>query len=522
MINPNERMEWMKTLCRGEGRVKVETVQELAEFMEDVNRIVQCSAALYVRNKTLEAHSDGVELRIQGICSFSVIYRSNQRSGEGRLCGGEFSSEFEYCGSFSSEEEFDPECLMDVTELIAEGALCRPLGPRKLQLRCDVLVGTCIKGNALSSCGVDASREGMQRKTVQCTSSVLLGKAAKEIAVTHEFTLPEEYPPMDRLLDWDGRVFCESCERSAEGIAFRSTALISCCYLPESEQDPSPLSFVLPLEASQRLECDGAGEGEAFVQCYPSELNLEIKEDESGDRRRLRIGFSFLAEGGIYENRVAECVSDCYSTCERMEISAVERMTEEVKNWGYCHAPVEFGVSLKEPDLVRVEMIRCRVSLENCVAEAQGLRAKAKVKTGLLGIKGDGSVLPVKEEAELSLLFRPENVSELMKGKLSLHLEMSAEIKEMDCSVSGDQLLFRGTACAKVLLLDQKREHCVVGMESLGKTEREKDGSVILYYPERDEEAWEIGKRFGIPVDRVQGEMEREGGKFPSVLMLLR
>ncbi len=519
MINGTQRMEWMKTLYAGEEKMKVECEKELAEFMEDVNRIVQCTASVRVQNKNLESVSDGVELSIQGLCCFSVVYRGNSRGSEGGLCGEEFVSEFEYRGKFPVKADFDPDLLWDLTEIGAEGAVCRPLGPRKLQLRCEIVLGCCIKANVLADSADHFSADSLETKPLQWNTSVITAKASKELSLSHLFVLPSEYPEMGRLLDWDARLFCENPRVNEQGIAFRASAMISFCY-QSAEGNSQPVSFVLPLEADQFLECAALGGREAFIEGYPVDLRLQIGEDEAGEKRNLDISFSFLVDGLVYENRTLHCIADCYSTSEELEIVGEEFLAEEVKYWGHCMAPLELDLPLKDPEVTRMEMIRSSISVSHCVAQDQGIALQGKLKLSMIGTKEDGAGVSIREEQEVEIVFRPDAATELSKNDPGLHIELSAQVKEVECEVQGDQLRVRALVGANILLVEQRKEKRVVSVVSNGPSEQ-REGRVIFYYPEKNEEPWEIGKRFRVGMDGVHREMEKEGGKMPYVMMLI-
>ena len=396
-------MEMMKTLGSISTTVRVESEQELAEFLEDINKIVRCSCSVRVGNRSSCPSVKGIETQINGVCEFSILYQAGKRSDEGGLSFYRVEVPFSHVADSSVEEEFDEDCLWCVTEIKPENVYCRPLGPRKLQLRCDLSVVGFVKGNVVFPF-FNAEGEGMERKTEECPITVLKAVQAKELKLKEVVRLPKDFPSARLLGEADADLTVSSAKTFNGGVEIRINSELFASYFPEG--GPAPLGFSQPIEIREKLEVFGAREGqECSAHSQLADLQLRLQEDSAGEQKEIVLEMSYLVCIAIYERSIVDVLTDCYCVEEQIRVAMESLETENVVLDFRSLASIQKESALKDPEVERIEMIRGEVSANNCVAKEKGIQVEGLLKLSMLGVKGENDAIALREELPFDALF---------------------------------------------------------------------------------------------------------------------
>lgn len=510
----------MKTLCPLAGSLRVDTEQELADFYDDVNKIVRTSCCVRITNQSSYKSPKGLETQINGTCEFSVLYLSGKRGADGKLFFASFDVPFAYQSEGALGLEFEAEELWTLADVKAENAICRPLGPRKLQLRCELKVEGCVKGNVLYPLYFP-SEQALEMQTEKRSVTALTTVLTKELSLNEEFHLPLELPAAFQMGEYDADIYVKEVKISDGRAALELGCSVLCSYLGDAGESHRLISFVQPLDIRESVELGGGNNSQhVCAHCRIADIELELREDTSGENRLIGLRLSYLITVAVYETKELELLTDCY--CAEYELKTETRSLEtECVLWDFSsETKTQGSCQLAEPELTSVEMIRSELLTESCVAQAKGIRTQGALRLTMLGIKESGEVLSIKEELKVDLLFPyPEGVKETELTE-SLHFDWQGAVSKLDCELKGGELLINAWIKAWCMMTKKSTGEDIVSINR-GEEKGQRHGDVIVYYPDAQEGLWEIGKKFSVPMRQLQEIQNGNGGKLPRVITLL-
>ena len=516
----NEKLEILNTLYQGTARIKIECEQELADFCEDVNRILRIRAKVRTQNVSVYPGSSGFCVQIGGRCEFNAVYLSHRRGAEGGICSADFSTDFSHEFNAPVEWAFDDTRLFCQIEPQAENAVCRPLGPRKLQLRCDLSLQTWIKGNSLVELRAGGKDPQLQERLMPVKVSRLSGCGSKDFELSEETLLPPELPPVERLLDCSLNLYGSQITPHEDRVQFTAHGVLTCSYLPESDQGTAqPVSFVQPLEIGQAVECVGCRSGHLAQLCLlPADVQAEVEENTVGEKRKLRFVIQYGAWVGAVEEQELSYVEDCYSPFYQLKVDTACFNGQRALSCREHTVNLEFLAQGADESILSMEEVYGEFHLSKCEPCSEGIRIKGKLLAQALANKEDGSCTPWRDEFSAEAVLSGDGLgASALEGVV---LEMSCGVKEINCHKGAEGLTVRAALHCQLWLIAPVSEKQVIGVEKLNSLDRSQGAGVVVYYPDPHETPWSIGKSFGVPMADIECAWAQNGGKTPQMLLV--
>ncbi|MBQ9544641.1 MAG: DUF3794 domain-containing protein [Clostridia bacterium] len=502
MASENSRIECLVIPESKKQKTRVECEKSLPDFCEDVSRVVKTDCCARVTDRTVTPDAQGVSVRLEGECRFSVLYVSGSKNDDSKLCTCSFSKEFSQKIDFPLDFAFDESGLWADVELRCEDAVCRPLGPRKLQLRTELVSCVGIKLNAvyekseLSEAGLELKKECLDR-------AVLSSCCEKEFNASVETELPENLADVGVVNSCEVSLFALEPTLTGGALDFRALALFTCTYLPEDDT-LAPVSVTQPLETSCSIENSlFNGDGIPLISLSVSDVRAEPEENLSGESRKLALGVSFLASAAQLETGSAQYVCDCYSTDYEVEVKRSRISYSSVV--GAFRADQNMKFNFECPDLVSFEAPSASFQVTDCALEGRSVRAKGVFRLRGLGIPNSLQAKLFEFERECEAVLKWDTAPDKKDVPENLNIELNAGVEDIDLSVEGSELVCEAKISADVLIFSGKTDSYVTAAEKTLPRTKTKD-RVVFYAPDADEDLWSIGKKFGLAQESLENQ----------------
>ena len=504
----NDRIECLVIPESRKTKIRVECEKALPDFCEDVSRIIKADCFPRVTNRSVLADAQGISVRMDGECVFSVLYVSGGKSDDTKLAVCTFTKEFSQKLDFGTGRAFDETRLWADVELRCEDSVCRPLGPRKLQLRSELSLCAGVKCNAIYEKCEPGDGE-LELKKEEFETAVLKVSCEKEFTASVETELPEGLADMGVVASCDVGLFAAEPVLAGGTLDFTALAVFSCTYLPEDDT-LAPVSVTQPLETACSVEnADFTGEGVPLISLSVSDVRAEIEETAAGENRKLVLGVTFLASAAQIDNVSSQFISDCYSPHSLAETK--KTVLESTSLAGAFRADQTCAFDFECADLVSVESPAASFCVTDCFIEGKNVRAKGVFNLCALGVGAGSQVkkLEFERESELTLRWDAAPDRNAPSGKLSI--ELNAAVKDLDLAIDGAVLKCEAKIGAEVFLFANRADECVTAATLTAPREKDAD-RVVFYYPEEGEDFWSVGKKFGLTQESLR-EQKASGEK---------
>lgn len=338
--------------------------------------------------------------------------------------------------------------------------------------------------------------EGVETRYAELPLTKLAAEATETAVLTDRVELPASLDARATLMDW-GSVAVDSCEPDLGGMRVKGRTLIEALIASGIEGRPGvvvkyPIEFDKLIELPEWL-CQGAGVTPS-IRSIRTQLEPPEGEDEGALMIQADVHFSIVAN----LSEKAKALEDAYGVSG--SAVEVERRTLNICTGAVCRRvcdTVRGTVLLEEGASAVGNVIAVRV-LPN-IAEIRSENGRSRI-SGLL----DTTVLYMPgtsdkpASARTSLPFEMELPGELNDTAAVCLSIVSAEAN----ALMSDRLEMKIGLCADCEAREET-EFSVAGDVTEAEAAPRKHGYVICW-PTAGEDAWAIGKRYGVPESDVE------------------
>ena len=484
----------------GQASVCQEETQEaiVPDACPDILRIVEvCAQAFPTRGET----GDG-QATVVGMIQANVIYLPEK---------GELLQTMPLRLPFSVRGEIQgmgPDAILEMSARITR-ADARVLNPRKILLRCDLLVevGALHRREYTVSSAVAHPERGHICQRQERLEYERISAAPRRIfPISEEIRLSGEQAPV--LLGARASAVCAESKVIGNKLIFKGkTEVELLLQMPDGEMERRVESFPF----SQILEAKGAGEnGSCYVRLSVSEFSCVQPLD---DPFHLMVEGEVLAMGRVRETEELDVLVDLYSTTH-----VTQPDWEEVRLWSPSQRmilPMALRDLLETGDVVR------------SVCDSRFLPGH------MLWSREQDTVVVTTQGRVCVLYLDEERQPRLMEKDVELTARLNCPVgtELLDASVFPGELYLAPCAggievrlSAELSALTARPQFVsVVSRAGLGES-RSTEGvrpSVLLRLPERGETLWDIAKSCGTTQEEIMQANELAGEELPEGKMLL-
>lgn len=355
--------------------------------------------------------------------------------------------------------------------------------------------------------------ENLQTRFQQVCLTRLAAEATETAVFTERVELPQALDARATLMDW-GSVSVDSSEADLGGVRVKGRALIETLIASGVEGKPAVL-VKYPIEFDKLIELPEWLSQNACVT--PSlrsiRTQLEPPQDDAESTLMIQADVHFAISANLRE--CVNALEDAYSTGG----NRVETQTQSLRLCAEAiclrQAETVRGTVLLEEGAPAVGSVIAVRILPNIaeVTEADGASRVSGLMQVTLLYMPVGSDLPVSAQAQLP--FEIE-ISEAIGENAMLWLNVtSAEANALMSDRLEMKIGLNVNAQARI----QRDYRFVTELTQGARIERR--SGYILYWPERGESKWDVGKRYAVPMKNVgeEDEMQLEAGR-PLVLRI--
>ncbi len=508
----NFRMGEDEDFCAAERIFSLCSVKEqsedfiLPDYLPDIKKVV----ALFPYSSIKGRFMGSGTLEYEGEVSYRLLYIAEDHS----LKSAQFASAFdEKLGG----EDFSEDCV-DLIRPLCLNPSVRLLNPRKVNIRSSngadikVFKRRCFFPTLYGARTLD-DEQALETQVQTVEGANVLNLRENGLTLSEDISFEAAMPTAEELVFATAALSVQDC-RLLEGEAqIRGVAEVLCLFSAgtgdENREELLTLRRSIPF--SQTLKNENLHEGgKCFALLLPEGMEFRLREDEFGQKRVVEMDVTYLCDlSAFFEKQVALCL-DAYSLEKETE------KNEEKRQFFAPAAQLKGGFSVNES--ATLDLPEEGGYTLFCVFVEPSLHLAEEGKNGRAVLEGECTLslllrdsagapdvrrttLPLRFVTDLPL--PDEGAEAQISAKASgVRCRLDKKVLSVDMEISYFGLLLGARTCRAVdtlRILPEKRQ----------KTGRR--GSVILYYPEKDESLFGIAKKYGVRPDSLSFEEGGEG-----------
>ncbi len=493
-----------QTFCTGQtvlctsAEQSVEKDFVLPDYCADIFRILKC----VVDARVLSQSINGSKLTFELGVSARVLYCSEGDSKVNCIV-----QKMNYTKSVDIENSCtDP--AVSITPR-CDYVNCRVISPRRLDIRGAVTSDIKVVCKAENSIITNASGCNIQLRKQLVTFPAKRLTADKRVTVIEELELAQDKPPVSQIIRSD--CFIEPAEQKmiAGKLVTKGDANITMVYTcvdKSGENAIETMRFTIPF--SQIIDIDGIDESfEANVRMIPSSCEIMPTSDS---QTSLECELVMLVSCEAVKYETADAVTDAYSTCYECAVKAADSTFETTPVRKLETLMVNSKVSYADDEITRIcdsyalaDNVSVRLS-----DDGKDFTVSGNVRFSVLA-KSSGNC-PVFLETQEPFEYKAP-VPEQLSGLQNCTCKPDVRVRSCSYRMTADsaaeltaELVISTdmTASAAAQLL------CDITVDT-GKPKQRDDGCAVkLCYCSKQDDIWEIAKKYSTSVSAIMQENE--------------
>lgn len=348
-------------------------------------------------------------------------------------------------------------------------------------------------------------QEGLQVQKEVLNQSVMAVDKKDILRIREELELPANMPAVQEVLWKSLELGKWEIHPLEDSMGIQGELQLFILYEGEGEGRPIK-SYSVTIPFSSNLECSGSRSG-MLAEILPliTTRNLSVKEDYDGEARMIEVEMVLELSIRLSENREWEMITDVYSTNKEIIPEYTQGYRKVIHNryQGKLKLSRVFSASLAADKILQVCHVQGHFLPQELSVEEKGLKIE-----GILAL----SVLCLTENEE-----RPY---ETIKGEVPYsHLVENTELIENSfwkvipileslkgTLLDGENLEVKAVIGLEITLGERWQQSVLRGMQ-MQPLSPEKINSlpgIVVYFADREESLWEVGKRYMIPLESIR------------------
>ncbi len=377
----------------------------------------------------------------------------------------------------------------------------RATGKRRIEAHASVNISFEICGvkneEIISSVNLDT----LQAKTDTLHFSTLICCESKQFSLNETVELPGDYVPVDKMIFSNARPILNEVKTVKDKILLKGEICVTLIYC-SNENNAQSVKFTHTVPLNQVIEANGlTPECKANVTLQMLSDEILVRNDAQAQPRLIEINCIINAKIKAYEDRDMPCITDAY--CIDGELNSNYESIEILNHTLKLHETItqKNTVDLSSTDVEKI----CCVWFDN-------FKINKNLSGGKLGLHSSIplNIIALDKENKIVFLDREFDVNFEKNVDSAKNLECEASCTFAGCTVGS---LSDGRAEIKaefivdgdVFELDSAK--VLVGAD-LTQKQKENNASIIVYFPDENENLWNIAREFNTTVDLIKEENE--------------
>jgi hypothetical protein len=451
--------------------------------MGDVKRLLRSSARIIPVSKFVGDD----EVSFLGAVSFSVLYIDS----DNKLTEAAFTKDFEHNeklteGIRDAYISFDPAALS-----------VRLSGPRKICAKASVGGEICVTDMGIpQKCELSRDAE-IKESTIYIHSAEFLSSEEREYIgelCRLEEVGKDEIESVALFHD------CAPASVSVTDNAIDISSVVSVKAILRVDGDLTHAECEVPIALSINAIATSDCLPSADVIITDCKVNFNEEVDSAGDMTTCAaVTVSIRINARVDSNKPCEVINDAFMPSMNNECIFESIKYDNAKCLHNECAQIEFFASGNENGLADVLYYECLPSYYSMQVVGNVGQITGEINYLAVVMGNDGVPDAVKGSYPFDVAIK------LPVTRKNEKIQHNIDVICNSVSIDGDGLRFVATLGATVFVIDEKEE---IILKSLRYSDKDQSATrkITVYYPEYDESAWDIAKKYAIRVDDILAE----------------
>ncbi len=470
-----------RTLLETGADKDIELECTLADYLPGINRVIRTEANLLPE----EVIINGNKAELYGKAVFSLLYESDYK---GKLKSEKFVTDFNQrfdIGELPDGEHFP------IAHCRCSYVGCKTLNPRRFILRCRADTRIEIKSMQGAKTVSAEDCKGAFFKTANHEVSYVMPPCRKDFSI-HENISLEGMTPVAEII-YAAVCFTPGELSLSDGCAtVRCNGVFKCLYEEESDEGNIKLlerSFPASFSIDDP-DISSDTKANADIVCTGCEAMKE--QDNYGENRIISLNCNALVKLSYLNKTNIKAATDMFFEEYECKARRDALYCEEAEMLPRHRFTVEKAVEI--PDLPFTSCIdsNCEIVIKEVAVEDGNIEVKGVCAMNVLGCDEDGF-----STHDVNLSFT-ETVPLQLKG-VDAKAKISANAINASADVNNGRFNLR-IAAELCGFIYKKKSFEALAEAEVTKLEAEAEDCkpIVIYYPEKGETAWDIGKRYHV------------------------
>jgi hypothetical protein len=479
----------------------------LPDYCPDIARILKTESNVSIDSKTIEAN----RMTVSGNLCVKIIYIPENSSNI-------------RCVTHNSpfNHDFDArELSLNMNSKVrarVESISCRPIGPRKAQVKVSINISAKIWNNKEENfvSGCEDENVEMQKKTMKACS--LVGSAEKQMKVNDELEIPRSKPAVASIIRSSAIAMLQDHKVISNKIIMKGEALIRTLYTSDTEDNrlevmehSIPISHILDLDGvDEDCSCD--------VHFIMGDIKVDTESDADGENRIITVELGCTACAKAYREQEYNVVSDAFSISHNMDLKHKQINVEHINSIAKYNQMIRLSIDTMDVDISGITDCMAMPTIMNVKFDGKAIVVEGSMAVSIIAADSQGS--PTCIEKALPFVMKEDilNTSENMR------CEPELTVTSVAYSMMGmDKIDLRIECVLEAAIFGISVEKVVVDMlvDDMAEKECEQRKALTLYFADKGEKIWDIAKRYNTSMDAIKRENNLEDDELDDRSMML-
>ncbi len=457
----------------------------LPDYCPDIRKILKCIP--YVDISTYSFTQD--RFMCEGKLTLYVQY-TDEKSGGLRVC--------EIVKEYSQAKDISQNAERTIGRVKAETGhiVCRAVSARKLDVHVPIILNLSMCTHKQGKLTQDV--EDLEKKHEEFMVSHAVDEINQRFEIEQELELSKSAMPIESILRKSLSINNVKVSALTDKVGIEALADICVIYRSLAENSTiEKMNYSIPI--NQFISIDGCDtDCTACADIQVCEFSVTAKEDSIGDNTVCQIYIKLEAFITVYKNKSLNLITDAYHTEDECDLS-YENVSlvclKECYKEKINHIKTVF---LAEDEIEKLLDCYCEEEEVTAYCEKNRINYRGKYNISLMYLGKSKQVFCVIKTFDFTI---PREFSESLQRKSEPKISMS--IKDYKIT-DGNNVEFN---CEGVLSADEyTTENKKILKDANVSTEEQEKGDeayVKVYYSEKEECLWDIGKKFRVPVASI-------------------
>jgi hypothetical protein len=479
----------------------------LPDYCPDIARILKSESCVSIDSKVIETN----RMTVNGNVSIKIIYiPENSNSIRCVTHNSPFNHDF-------NAKDLSPNMFSKVKAKV-EFTNCRPVGPRKVQIKVSLSISAKIwndkEESFISDC--DDDNVEMQKKTMKACS--LVGSVETQMKVNDELEVPSSKPAVQSIIRSSAVAMVQDFKIISNKIIAKGEALIHTLYTSSAEDSRlEVIEHSIPI--SHIIELEGVDEGcTCDVHFIMGDIKVECESDADGENRIITVELTCTASARAYREQEVNALSDAFCISNEMNIKHKQMNIEHINSISKYNQMLRLSVETASVDISGITDCTATPSIMNVKFDGKEIIIEGSMAISIIASESNGSPISIEKAIPFVLKEDIINTSEVMR------CEPELTVTSVAYSMMGiDKIDLRIECVLEAAIFGVSYENVIAEMIIDDSSEKVcvPRKTLTLYFADKGENIWDIAKRYNTSMNAIKRENNLEDDELCDRSMLL-